>query len=69
MKVQRISKGGSEYIFSDDKVGLAVGVKGSKYNSGADIVRKVRQFGFTNVVLVKSEFDVKETSEVISGLI
>lgn len=42
LKVNKVVKGGQSYIFGEEKVGLAVGVKGSCYNTGGDIARKAR---------------------------
>lgn len=62
LKVHTVQQGGTEYIYSDKKIGLAVGVKGSKYNSGAQITRVAKRNGFTNLIFVKSELQQEETA-------
>ncbi|CAD8188362.1 unnamed protein product [Paramecium octaurelia] len=69
LKANKIVKGGQSYIFGEEKVGLAVGVKGSCYNAGGDVARSARKYGFGRVVLSQNELNIKETSQVISGLI
>ncbi|CAD8102873.1 unnamed protein product [Paramecium primaurelia] len=69
LKVNKVVKGGQSFIFGEEKVGLAVGVKGSCYNAGGEIVRRARKYGFGTVVLSQNELNLKETSQVISGLI
>ncbi|CAD8104032.1 unnamed protein product [Paramecium sonneborni] len=69
LKVNNVVKGGQSFIFGEEKVGLAVGVKGSCYNAGGEVARKARQYGFGTVVLSQNELNIKETSQVISGLI
>lgn len=62
LKVDKVQKGGCTYLFTNDKVGLAIGVKGSCYNSGAVVAKKTTSIGFGNLVLVQSELDHRQTA-------